>query len=319
MQRGDIEKIKKIISDQLSKFTFSKRKLDDAYTEIERIAAAAFAKRYNNQAYYDIIAKNNPHDLQIDSLKDHSRGSYLHEEDVTKIDSSYARLAMPLAVMTTVHEGIHYAQANIVQHMQQLTTAEEWCLNCLDKDERECFGIQTTADMYTYAAVPSTDYDLRYAHYKLQLMERQAIQESISVGKALRFDTDVTEQSFLQQIDYMKKRYGLENVSNNELFKILDEARMKNIRNMTPTNFVEASIMYDIAALAFEDEQWRECVGNKHLETTAHLFNQDVKMQTLYDFGFIQSQTMTNGLQFDEQSNFNENYSFEEDFELERF
>ena len=321
MQQGDIERIKKIISNQLSKFTFSKQKLDDAYTEIERIAAASFAKRYSEQAYNAIIAIDNPHDLQIDSLQNQERGSYLYENDITKIDSSYARLAMPLAVMTTVHEGTHYAQASVIQHLRQLSSVEEWCMNCLEKENRTCLGIETTADMYTYAAVPSTDYDLRYAHYKLQLMERQAVQASIEVGQALKFDTDIIELPFLQQINYIKNRYGLQSASNDELFRILDEARMKNIRNMQPDNFLEASVMYDIAALAFEDEQWRACVGNKHLETTAHIFNNDVKMQTLSEFGFEPNYMDINETQIDEQSKFNVISSFDAEYEeeLERF
>ena len=283
-----------LISQYMNKFLLTEQEMEMWYTAIEKMASDTIVEKYaqylvNGQ---DSLLQN--HRVHFSHLvtQKNINGEYNFEHNITVLDKTRAMLQKNDAVLTTIHEGVHYGQARVVSMFMEKQDVEHWCMNSAHNDEkRSIFDIDTQKGTYIRSKGAHVGFnELRACHYKLQFVERQAREITIEIGKSLNLDVSSKEEEFKMASDLLKARYGCHNMRNEDFFRLLDRAQMNVDRQLPPLNGIEANMMYDIVSLMHEQEYYiakNEDERNQYIVQSSHLFEWDNKSQALTDAGYM--------------------------------
>ena len=288
-----LEHLKGTVGLYIKKLLITEDQMQIWYSDIERMASDSIVDKYAANLTKDKDSLLEGHSVQFEhvvTLKG-INGQFIHINNTTVLDKTRAMLQKEEAVLTTIHEGVHFGQARVMDRLPDMTQTEHWCLNCANNEEqRNVFGIATEKSTYIRSQDPDHESNqLRACHYKLQFVERQAREITIEIGKAVGLNVSQKEEELRWATDKMKALYSCQNMDNKTFYEVIDNAQMKLIRQLPPENSLEASMMYDMAALMHEQELYvhkNALAGMLHRVQSEHFMDPKTKADTLAKAGF---------------------------------
>ena len=160
------------------------------------------------------------------------------------------------------HEAIHVAQYQLARSGFDISQTRDVALlgKVLETHRYRNFGIDgmSTAYIKTDNVVGHEDLSrLRDSLYRSQLIERQAYAVEARVLSRVGLKDAAKEFETFERnaLDFLKNRYGCEHFTDQQMYEAIDNAQYCIIERQMPSSYLEASIVYDMQVLIFEQER----------------------------------------------------------------
>lgn len=294
MSPEKLEKIKELVDRTINTQFQSNEDATLYYETIGKFAASALAAQYDRHSYdpkLKVVFFNT-----VDKLG--AYGAYLEEYDTIALDENLAMNNLERLTLTAFHEGAHLGQMQSLQKGVGLQSQDDWLVAMSHQNiRRNVFGVAIHNHVYVSAELPSNEktisQDFRSTYYRAQFIERQALEMEIKLGEDLGLNTSTQKNTLDQTACKLKEHLSRWDLTDREIFQLVDDAQYKILKNMQPTSGSEAKVMLDLAGLIFEQETYKKEDVREESKTMANIYLSPTTMANkLTANGFVNAQVL---------------------------
>ena len=294
MSPEKLEKIKELVDRTINTKFQSNEDATIYYETIGKFAASALAAQYDIDQYTPKL-----HVMFADTAENvGAYGLYSSGCNAIVLDEELSMKNINRLTLTAIHEGTHLGQMQSLQKGVGLQSQDDWLVAMSHQNiKRNVFGVAIHNRAYISANLPDKEktisQDFRSTYYRAQFIERQALEMEIKLGEDLGLNTSTQKNTLERVACELKEHLSRWDLTDREIFQLVDDAQYKIIRNIQPTNSSEAKVMLDLAGLIFEQEAYTKeemLVGTKAM---ANIYLSPTTMANkLTANGFVNAQVL---------------------------